>query len=64
MTGLGEQSCQAICAAVTRPTMRFVPVEEVDQQDLRAFHYARERPKEVGTSDCGTFHTMRGAYQP
>jgi len=31
---------EAICEAVTRPTMRFVPLKEVDQQDLQALHRA------------------------
>jgi transposase len=34
---------EAICEAVTRPTMRFVPIKEVDQQDLQSLHRARER---------------------
>src|SRR6266571_6901481 len=33
--GLGE--------AVTRPTMRFVPTKEVDQQDIQALHRVHER---------------------
>ena len=41
---------EAICEAVTRPTMRFVPVKEVDQQDLQAFHRARERVVKARTA--------------
>jgi transposase len=33
--GIGE--------AVTRPTMRFVPTQDVDQHDLQALHRVRER---------------------
>jgi transposase len=41
---------EAICEAVTRPTMRFVPVKEVDQQDLQALHRARERVVKARTA--------------
>jgi transposase len=34
---------EAICEAVTRPTMRFVPIKRVEQQDLQALHRIRER---------------------
>ena len=34
---------EAICEAMTRPTMRFVPVKEVEQQDLQSLHRARAR---------------------
>ena len=32
---------QAICEAVTRPTMRFVPIKSVDQQAILSLHRAR-----------------------
>lgn len=32
---------EAICEAVTRPTMRFVPVKDVDQQSILMLHRAR-----------------------
>ena len=41
---------EAICEAVPRPTMRFVPMKEVDQQDLQAFHRARERVVKARTA--------------
>jgi transposase len=37
------RDAEAICEAVTRPTMRFVPIKRVDQQDLQALHRIRER---------------------
>src|SRR5262245_50565203 len=37
------RDAEAICAAVTRPTMRFVPIKRVEQQDLQALHRVRER---------------------
>jgi transposase len=37
------RDAEAICEAVTRPTMRFVPIKRVEQQDLQAWHRVRER---------------------
>ena len=34
---------EAICEAVTRPSMRFVPIKNEEQQDLRALHRVREQ---------------------
>src|SRR3984893_14751509 len=34
---------EAIFEAASRPTMRFVPVKTIDQQDLHVLHRARER---------------------
>jgi transposase len=34
---------EAIYEAATRPTMRFVPLKSLDQQDLQSLHRARER---------------------
>ena len=33
---------EAICEAVTRPTMRFVPIKTVEQQEIQGLHRARE----------------------
>jgi len=33
----------AICEAVQRPTMRFVPLKSVEQQDVQSLHRARQR---------------------
>ena len=41
---------EAICEAVTRPTMRFVPIKEVEQQDLQSLHRARERVVKARTA--------------
>jgi transposase len=37
------RDAEAICEAVTRPTMRFVPIKQPEQQDLQALHRVRER---------------------
>jgi transposase len=38
-----RRDAEAIAEAVTRPTMRFVPIKEVDQQDIQSLHRVRER---------------------
>jgi transposase len=38
-----RRDAEAIAEAVTRPTMRFVPIKAVDQQDIQALHRVRER---------------------
>jgi transposase len=37
------RDAEAICEAVTRPTMRFVPIKRVEQQAIQALHRIRER---------------------
>ncbi len=34
---------EAICEAVTRPTMRFVSIKSIEQQDIQALHRYRQR---------------------
>jgi len=34
---------EAICEAVSRPGMRFVPLKNIEQQDIQALHRVRER---------------------
>jgi transposase len=47
----------AMGEAVTRPTMRFVPIKEVAPQDLQALHRLRERLVNARTA---LIHEMRG----
>jgi transposase len=37
------RDAEAICEAVARPTMRFVPIKQLEQQDLQALHRIRAR---------------------
>jgi transposase len=37
------RDAEAICEAMSRPTMRFVPIKQPEQQDLQALHRVRER---------------------
>jgi transposase len=41
---------EAICEAVGRPHMRFVPIKSVDQQDMQALHRIRERQIKARTA--------------
>jgi len=38
-----SRDAEASAEAVTRPTRRFVPIKDVDQQDIQALHRVRER---------------------
>src|SRR5215217_7338356 len=53
---------EAICEAVTRPTMRFVPIKEIDQQDLQALHRARERVVKARTALVNEIRGLLGEY--
>jgi hypothetical protein len=37
------RDAEAVCEAMNRPTMRFVPITQLEQQDLQALHWVRER---------------------
>jgi transposase len=37
------RDAEAICEAVSRPTMRFVPLKTVESQDIQALHRLRSR---------------------
>jgi transposase len=51
------RDAEAICEAVTRPTMRVVPIKRVEQQDLQALHRIRER---LITARTALVHVIRG----
>src|SRR5262252_2709339 len=53
---------EAICEAVTRPTMRFVPIKEVDQQDLQSLHRARERVVKARTALVNEIRGLLAEY--
>jgi transposase len=44
------RDAEAIAEAMTRPTMRFVPIKSVEQQDLQALHRVRERLMKARTA--------------
>ena len=53
---------EAIAEAVTRPTMRFVPTKDIDQQDLQALHRVRERLIGERTALINEVHGLMNEY--
>jgi transposase len=51
---------EAICEAVARPNMRFVPIKNVEQQAVLALHRARQPLVALGTSPA-VANWMRGS---
>src|SRR3989442_10541670 len=58
----GSRDAEAIAAAMTRPTLRFVPTKEVDQQDLQALHRVRERLIGARTALVNEVHGLLHEY--
>jgi transposase len=56
------RDAEAIAEAVTRPTMRFVPTKDVDQQDLQALHRVRERLVGERTALVNEVHGLLNEY--
>ncbi len=53
---------EAICEAVTRPNMRFVPVKEIEQQDIQSLHRARELLVKQRTALSNQIRGLLGEY--
>src|SRR5215467_3289716 len=56
------RDAEAIAEAVTRPTMRFVSIKEVDQQDIQALHRVRERLIGARTALINEVHGLMLEY--
>src|SRR5215831_13251526 len=56
------RDAEAIAEAVTRPTMRFVPIKAIDQQDIQALHRVRERLISERTALINEVHGLLHAY--
>src|SRR5262247_2446968 len=56
------RDAEAIAEAVTRPTMRFVPIKDVDQQDIQALHRVRERLIGERTALINEVHGLMNEY--
>jgi transposase len=56
------RDAEAICEAVTRPTMRFVPIKRVEQQDLQALHRVRERLMKARTALVNEIRGLLSEY--
>jgi transposase len=57
-----SRDAEAIAEAVTRPTRRFVPAKDVDQQDIQALHRVRERLMGERTALVNEVHGLRHEY--
>jgi transposase len=56
------RDAEAIGEAVTRPTMRFVPVKGLAQQDIQSLHRARERLMNVRTALVNEIRGLLNEY--
>ncbi len=57
-----ENDAVAICEAVSRPSMRFVAVKTVDQQDIQSIHRIRQRLVCSRTSLANEIRGLLGEY--
>jgi len=53
---------EAICEAVGRPTMRFVAVKTVEQQDVQALHRIRQAIVKARTAQANQIRGLLGEY--
>jgi len=53
---------EAICEAVARPNMRFVPVKNVEQQSVLALHRARQGFVKARTAQANQIRGLMGEY--
>jgi transposase len=56
------RDAEAICEAVTRPTMRFVPVKQLAQQDIQALHRIRARLIKARTALVNEIRELLSEY--
>jgi len=56
------RDAEAIAEAVTRPTMHFVPLKDVDRQDIQALHRVRERLIGARTALINEVHGLMLEY--
>ena len=52
----------AICEAVSRPSMRFVPVKTVEQQDAQALHRVRQQVQKSRTAKSNEIRGLLAEY--
>lgn len=53
---------EAICEAVARPNMRFVPVKNIEQQSVLALHRARQGFVKARTAQANQIRGLMGEY--
>jgi len=57
-----RNDAEAICEAVTRPNMRFVPVKEIKQQDTQSLHRMRSQVIKNRTALCNQIRGLLAEY--
>jgi transposase len=57
-----QADAEAICEAVQRPTMRFVPLKSFEQQDLQSAHRVRQGLIAVRTATINRMRGLLGEY--
>jgi transposase len=57
-----RNDAEAICEAVARPSMRFVPVKSVPQQDIQALHRIRTQLVKNRTALGNEIRGLLGEY--
>jgi len=57
-----KHDAEAICEAVSRPNMRFVPVKGIEQQDIQSLHRARELLVKQRTALSNQIRGLLGEY--
>lgn len=53
---------EAICEAVARPNMRFVPVKDIEQQAVLSLHRARQGFVKARTAQANQIRGLLGEY--
>ena len=56
------RDAEAICEAVTRPTMRFVPIKTVEQQAMLAVHRARQGFVKARTAQANQLRSLLAEF--
>ena len=56
------RDAEAICEAVTRPTMRFVPIKTAEQQAILALHWARQGFVKARTAQANQLRSLLAAW--
>lgn len=57
-----RNDAEAICEAVSRPNMRFVPIKDLEHQDIQAVHRARELLIKQRTALCNQIRGLLSEY--
>ncbi len=57
-----QNDAEAICEAVTRPNMRFVPIKQIEQQDMQSLHRMRSQSMKNRTALANQIRGLLAEY--